>query len=287
LIIVSATQPTASEEFLVVSMAYCMTWELAGTRAQDHWSGIRAFLTSGNALSEQQRWAIELYEEGAPTAQEERSIRSRIDAYLLQPRDVAYFRSGILNLLPDQLREAATGHSFMHGLAMPPPELGLLKSWAMSWKVARFHAPQVHVLPLAEREADFDRFLEQPHFVVSFRKFWRVAPKCRGNRRTRVLVCIGAALSQMVRVDDAVDFDLWTDRLTVACHFTEQTREDLRSLIDEMSNVSYDVQELAYRLFVDAREIDQRNLQSFISQYLDELSALAPELARSMQFNPD
>jgi hypothetical protein len=282
---VSATQPTASEEFLIVSMAYCMTWELTGTRAPNHWSGIHAFLTDANPLSEQQLWVIELYEEGPPTAQEERSIRSRIDAYLLQPRDVAYFRSGILNLLPDQLREAAETHSFMHGLAMPSTEFGTLKSWVMRWKVARFQAPQVRVLPLAEREADFGRFLEQPHFVASFRKFWRVAPKRRSNRRTRVLVCIGAALSQMVRVDETVDFDLWTERLTVSCHFTAQTREDLRSLIDEMSNVSYDVQELAYRLLVDAREIDQRNLQSFIDHYRDELSALAPELARSMQFN--
>jgi len=262
-----------------------MTWELVGTRAKEHWSKIHAFLADGNALSERQRWIVELYEEGAPTAQEERSIRSRINAYLLQPRDVAYFRSGILNLLPDSLRGAAEAHSFMHGLAMPSTEFGLLKSWVMSWKVARFQAPQARVLPLAEREADFSRFLEQPYFVESFRKFWRVAPKCRSNRRTRVLVCISAALSQMVRVDEAVDFDLWTNRLAATCHFTEQTREDLRSLIDEMSNVSYDVQELAYRLFVDAREIDQRNLQSFIERYGDELSDLAPELARSMQFN--
>ena len=282
----SATQSTASEEFLIVCMAYCMTWELAGSRAKEHWANIHAFLSGKNALNEQQRWMVELYEEGAPTAQEERSIRSRMDAYLLQPRDVAYFRRGILNLLPEPLRAAAEAHSLMHGLAMPSTEFGTLKSWVMRWKLTQFHAPKVRELPQAEREADFGRFLEQPYFVESFRKFWRIPPKRRGNRRTRVLVCIGAALSQMVRVDETVDFDLWTDRLTVACHFTEQTREDLRSLIDEMSNVSYDVQELAYRLFVDAREVDQRNLQSFIDHYGDELSALAPELARSMQFNP-
>lgn len=278
-------QQTGSEEFLIVSMAYCMTWELAGTRASEHWSGIQAFVSGENSLGELQRWTIELYEEGPPTAQEERSIRSRIDAYLLQPRDVAYFRSGILNLLPEGLREAAATHSFMHGLAMPSTEYGKLKSWVMRWKTAQYQAPKVRVLPLAEREQDFSRFLEQPYFVESFRQFWRVAPKCRTNRRTRVLVCIGAALSQMVRVDETVDFDLWTGRLTAACHFTSQTKDDLRSLIDEMSNVSYDVQELAYRLFVDAREVDQQNLQGFIDRYRDELSALAPELARSMQFD--
>ncbi len=89
-----------------------MTWELAGTRAIGALVGISMHLSAGeNALGEMQRWTIELYEEGPPTAQEERSIRARIDAYLLQPRDVAYFGSGILKLLPEGLREAAATHS--------------------------------------------------------------------------------------------------------------------------------------------------------------------------------
>tara|TARA_B110000208_G_scaffold66130_1_gene85761 strand:- start:2614 stop:3408 length:795 start_codon:yes stop_codon:yes gene_type:complete len=261
-----------------------MTWELAGTRASEHWSGIQAFVSGENALGELQRWAIELYEEGPPTAQEERSIRARIDAYLLQPRDVAYFGSGILKLLPEGLRETAATHSSMHGLAMPSTEFGTLKSWVMGWKTAQYHAPKVRALPLAEREQDFNRFLEQPYFVESFRRFWQVAPKRRTNRRTRVLVCIGAALSQMVRVDEAADLDLWAERLTASCHFTSQTKDDLRSLIDEMCAISYDVPELAYRLLVDAREIDQQNLHGFIRCYRDQLSAMAPELARNMQF---
>ena len=261
-----------------------MTWELAGTRATAHWSDIHAFIAGENALGEMQRWTIELYEEGPPTAQEERSIRARIDAYLLQPRDVAYFGSGILKLLPEGLREAAATHSLMHGLAMPSTEFGTLKSWVMGWKTAQYHAPQVRTLPLAEREQDFSRFLEQPYFIESFRQFWRVAPKRRSNRRTRVLVSLGAALSQMVRMDEAADLDLWAERLTASCHFTSQTKDDLRSLIDELCAISYDVPELAYRLFVDAREIDQQNLPGFIRCYRDQLSALAPELARSMQF---
>jgi hypothetical protein len=262
-----------------------MTWELAGSRAPEHWSEVRAFVTGNNDLDERQCWTIELYEEGPPTAQEERSIRSRIDAYLHQPRDVAYFCSGILNLLPEHLREAAMAHSFMNGLAMPPTGYSKLKSWVMSWKMARLKTSPVRHMPIAEREEDFRRFLEQPYFVESFRRFWRVGPKCRSNRRTRVLVCIGAVLSQIVRVDETVDFDLWTNRLTATCYFTSQTRDDLRSLIDEMSAISYDVQELGYRLLVDAREVDQQNLQSFINRYAHELSALAPELARSMQFD--
>jgi len=266
-------------------MAYCMTWELAGTRATAHWSEIHAFITGENALGELQRWTIELYEEGPPTAQEERSIRARIDAYLLQPRDVAYFGSGILQLLPESLREAAATHSLMHGLAMPSTEFGTLKSWVMGWKTAQYHAPQVRALPLAEREQDFSRFLEQPYFIEGFRQFWRAAPKRRSNRRTRVLVSLGAALSQMVRMDEAADLDLWAERLTASCHFTSQTKDDLRSLIDEMCAISYDVPELAYRLLVDAREIDQQNLHGFIRCYRHQLSALAPELARHMQFD--
>ncbi len=261
-----------------------MTWELAGTRAAENWSDIHAFITGENALDELQRWTIELYEEGPPTAQEERSIRARIDAYLLQPRDVAYFGSGILELLPEGLRDAAATHSLMHGLAMPSTEYGTLKTWVMSWKIAQYHAPQVRALPLAEREQDFDHFLQQPYFIESFRLFWRVAPKRRNNQRTRVLVSIGAALSQMVRIDEAADFDLWAERLTASCHFSSQTKDDLRSMLDKMCGSTYDMEELAYRLFVDAREIDQQNLHGFIRRYRDELSALAPELAHKMQF---
>ena len=144
-----------SEEFLIVCMAYCLTWELAGSRARNCWAMIRAFIAGENGLNERQRWTLELYEEGPPSAQEERSIRSRMDAYVAQPRDVVYFRSGILNLLPGTLREAAGGHSFMHGLSMPSSDYGKLKSWVMQWNLGRFKAPEVRAFPLAEREEDF------------------------------------------------------------------------------------------------------------------------------------
>ena len=265
-------------------MAYCMTWELAGSRARNHWGGIRSFVSGENHLDERQRWTLELYEEGPPSAQEERSIRSRIDAYLVQPRDVLYFRTGILNLLPDVLREAAGVHSFMHGLTAPANGYGKLKSWGVSWSLGRSKVSQVRTLALAEREEEFNRFLELPYFVESFRRFWQVAPKMRSNRRTRVLICIGAAMSQMIRVEDSVGFELWTHRLATISHYGLQTKQDLCRLIDVMNGVSYDLQELAYRLLVDARVIDQQNLERFIKLYSDELSKLAPELASRMRF---
>jgi hypothetical protein len=268
-------------------MAYCMTWELAGSRASRHWQGIHTFVAAANHLSERQRWTLELYEESPPSAQEERSIRSRIDAYLLQPRDVVYFRTGILNLLPEAMRAAAEIHSFMRGLTIPSNDYGKLKAWVMSWNLRRPQVSQRPVTPLAEREQEFERFLELPYFVESFRRFWRVSPKKRSNRRTRVLVCIGAAMSQMMRVEDSLGFEPWIQRLAVICHFSSQTKHDLCHLMDAMHGASYDVQELAYRLFVDARTIDQRNLERFIKRYNNDLSECASELASRMRFGSE
>jgi hypothetical protein len=265
-------------------MAYCMTWELAGSRARNHWELIRSFVAKNKNLDERQRWTLELYEEGPPSAQEERSIRSRIDAYLVQPRDVVFFRTGILDLLPAVLREAAAVHSFMHGLTLPADGYGKLKSWRMSWNLGRSKVSTVRPVLLAEREEEFNRFLELPFFAESFRRFWRVGPKMRSTRRTRVLICIGAAMSQMVREEDSVGFERWTHRLATICHFSSETRHDLCRLMNAMSGTSYDVQELSYRLFVDARAIDQRNLERFVQLYGDELSECASELASRVGF---
>lgn len=280
----SEEQANADKEFLIVSMAYCMTWELVGSRASEHWAEVRSFVAGANSLAERQRWAVELYEESPPTAQEERSIRARINAYLRQPRDVAYFRTGILNLLPVPLQESAAAHSLMHGLEMPSTEYSNLKSWVMRWKSANYKAPIIRSVALAEREVEFNRFLEQPSFAESFRCFWGTAPKCRDNRRTRVLVSLAAALSQMLQDQEAADFDLWTSRFSVECHFTAQTKQDLRVLLDALSANSYDVEELAYHLLVDANEADHKNVRSFIDRYSDQLSSLAAKFALSMQF---
>lgn len=273
-----------SEEFLIVCMAYCMTWELAGTRAPKHWGLIHALVGEAGRFNERERWVVELYEEGSPSAQEERSILSRIEAYLVQPRDVAYFRAGILNLLPEALREAAISHSMMRSLAMPS-DYGKLKTWVMGWRIARYSRPQVPVLPLAEREADFERFLELPHFVEAFRRHWRAPPKYRNGRQTRTLVCRAAALGQMVQVDESIDFDQWTTHMAEDCHFSEQTRNELMLLTEEMSVFSYEAQELAYRFLIDAREIDQRNIRNFIKRFNRELSDFAQDFVRGMQFD--
>ena len=88
----------------------------------------------------------------------------------------------------------------------------------------------------------------------------------------------------MLQNQEAADFDLWTGRLAVECHFTAQTKQDLRVLLDALSANSYDVEELAYHLLVDAPELDHKNVRSFIDRYGDQLSSLAPKFALSMQF---
>lgn len=50
-----------------------------------------------------------------------------------------------------------------------------------------------------------------------------------------------------------------------------------------MSHESYDAQELAFRLFVDAKKVDRQNLITFCERYSDELGGFAGELVRGMQ----
>ena len=280
----AAAQPTHSREYLMACLAYCLTWELAGTRARGQWQLIACFVAAENRLNQRQRWMLELYEEGPPSAQEERSLRSQIEIYLLQPRDVAYIRAGILSLLPESLRPAAEAHSLMRGLSVQSSEYGKLTSWVFNSNRRRLKMAPASSVALAEREQEFNRFLELPYFVESFQGFWRVAPKRRSNRRTRVLLCLGAVMSQMVRGDDAASCELWAGRLAAMCHLGAQTKHDICRLMRQMHAGSYDVQELAYRLLVDARAIDQQNLQRFITVYAGQLSSYATELLRHLRF---
>jgi hypothetical protein len=265
-------------------MAYCMTWELVGSRAPKSWDLIHAFVAKEGSFAERERWAMELYEESSPSAQEERSVVSRIESFLLKPRDVAYFRAGILSLLPEALRHAAESHSMMRSFAMPS-DYGKLKTWVMGWRLASYAKPHVTVSPLAEREADFARFLELPFFLQGFRRYWQAKPKYRNSRQTRTLVCRAAILSQIIQADESTDFEQWTLHMAGDCHFSEQTRGELIILTQEMSVFSYEAEELAYRFLIDAREIDQRNIVNFIKRFSGELSEFSKEFMQCMLFD--
>ncbi|MFP4167023.1 MAG: hypothetical protein ACLFUF_07665 [Opitutales bacterium] len=276
--------PNNPEAFLVCCLSYCMTWELAGPRAPEHWADLRAYAASEGCLGEGERWAAELYEEGPPSAQEERSILARIESFLTGPCDVDRVRNAVLNLLPEELRTAAKGHSLLSGLKASGG-YGKFKAWATPRRFFRKRASDVEPAPQANREAEFSRFLEFPHAIHAFRRFWRVDPKKRDNRRTRVLVCLGAALSQMLPFDEAGDLETWMDRFAEICAVTEQTKHDLLSLVREMQSFSYDAHELAYYLLVDARGIDKRNLLRFIQEHKDRLSDFAGELEDYLNIN--
>jgi len=271
-----------SDEILVVTMAYCLTWEIGGARASQHWQGIRNFAMTCDALSETERWVCELYEESSPTAQEERSILSRIKARLDHPRVVVTFRQAILNLLPSSIAEAAAKHRLMNSLSVPEG-YGRLRSWLSEHKIAGLRPAQPDLAPLAAREADFLRFIESPYFLEGFRKFWQQAPKSRTNQQMRILLCIAASLSQMLACDDSSEWQQWCSRLASIGCYTEQTQADVAELCLAMTSESYDAQELAYRLFADAQAVDRRNIITFCERYTEELGGFARDLVRGMQ----
>lgn len=270
-----------SDEILIACLAYCLTWEVRGAHASQHWSKIHQYVKDQGDLTETERWICELYEEMSPSAQEERSILSRINARLDHPRRVVFFRKSILALLPDSLQEAAAKHHLMHALVLPQG-YGRIRSWLAEHTFSRLRSASEPV-PLATREADFLCFIEQPYFIEGFRKFWKQEPKYRNNKQTRVLLSVAAALSQMVAYQDTAELIEWSHRLGRMGNYTEQTCCDVSELSLTMLNESYDPQEIGYRLLVDAKESDRRVLVSFCERYADDLTAFARDLVRSMQ----
>jgi hypothetical protein len=273
---------TDSDDFLVASMAYCLSWEIGGVRAREHWQAIREYIQSSGALTETERWMCELYEESSPTAQEERFILSRINARLDHPRVVVSFRQSILTLMPEALAELAAKHRLMHSLAVPEG-YGMLRTWLMQHKIARSRPAQSEPIPRPAREADFLKFIEYPYFLESLRSYWHQAPKFRNNKQTRVLLCIAAAMSQMLTCDDAQELQVWVERMRKIVNFTMQTQADLADLCLAMMDASYDAQELAYLLFVDANKVDRINFITFCDRHSDELTDFARDMVRGMQ----
>ncbi|WPJ95638.1 hypothetical protein SH580_19655 [Coraliomargarita algicola] len=271
-----------SDAFLVAAMAYCLSWEITGARASQHWSGIRDYIKQNSTLTETERWCCELYEESSPTAQEERSIQSRINARIDHPRMVIKLRQSILDILPATIVESARKHRLIQSL-IAPEGYGPLRTWLAERNIAGFRPVPPTLAPLAAREAEFYHFLESPCFLEGYRKYWHQEPKLRNNKQMRVLLSVSAALSQMLTVDSAEELQHWCARLAVIGSYTEQTQLDVVELCSMMSAESYDAHELGYRLLVDAQALDRQNIVTFCERYADELTGFARELVRGMQ----
>jgi hypothetical protein len=271
-----------TDEFLKIALAYCLTWEIAGSRAPGFWEELRAFKDRCDLLDEKELWMSELYEESSPTAQEERSILARIEARLDHPRAVLGFRKEILGILPASIRDAAEKHRLMKALVLPRAQ-GRVRTWLNQYKMASAKThPERGNLPLAEREAEFIRFLEYPHFLEGFRQYWKQAPKVRNGRETRQLLYFAAAFSQMVHCEETAEFEAWSRRFARACSFSAQTESDTLELGLEMLDQSYDAQSLAYRIFVDVNEVNRANLIQFCRKYEDKLTTFSQELVRAL-----
>ena len=270
-----------SDEFLIACMAYSLSWEIAGSNAFQHWSAIRDYVQHHEGLSERERWTCELYEESSPSAQEERSILARINQRIDHPRRIVNFHKAILKLLPKPLVEAAEKHRLMNSLVLPVG-YGRIRTWLSEHKLARLR-PTPGLPALAAREAEFGRFIEHPYFIEGFRKFWHHAPENRNCKQTRVLLCMGAALSQMLPGEDAEESAEWSGRLGQVSNFTERTREDVAGLCQMMFDASYDAHELGYLLFADAKEADRDAIEVFCQRYTEELTGFARDLVGGLQ----
>jgi hypothetical protein len=272
-----------SDEFLVAAMAYCLSWEIAGARANQHWSVIRDYISQQDGLTEMERWSCELYEESSPTAQEERSIQSRINFRLDHPRAAVKFRRAILKLLPDAIRDTAAKHRLMISLVVPEG-YGPVRTWLAERNIAGFSlsAPPA-LLPLSVREAEFSQFIESPFFLEGYRRYWHQAPKFRNNKQMRVLLSVSASLSQMITFDDIHELKRWCAKLAIIGNYTEQTQLDVAELSLLMAGESFDVHELGYRLLVDAQAVDRQNIITFCDRYADELTDFARELVLAMK----
>ncbi|MDQ8195029.1 hypothetical protein QEH59_11375 [Coraliomargarita sp. SDUM461004] len=278
---------TESDEVLVIALAYCLSWEIAGARANQHWAKIHNYIEQSNTLSETERWICELYEESSPTAQEERSVLYRMNLRLHNPRVVLKFRQEVLQLLPESIVDLAAKHRLMNPLTVPRG-YGPLRTWLAERNIKGFRPaplPLAASAPptLAAREADFLQFIEFPYFLEAFRRYWHRAPKNRNNKQTRILLTVAAALGQMMTFDSSDEIQEWCNRLAQIGSYTEQTQLDVADLCLIMVGESYDAHELAYRLLVDAQKVDRQNVINFCERYADDLTGFAREFVRGMQ----
>ena len=99
----------------------------------------------------------------------------------------------------------------------------------------------------------------------------------------RVLLCVSAALSQMLTFDSSSELREWCKRLAVIGSYSQQTQLDVAEMCMLMAGESYDAHELGFRLLVDAQALDRKNLITFCDRYADELTGFARELVRGMQ----
>lgn len=280
-----AMRSASPDLFLSLCTGYCLTWEVAGTRAPEQWGLLRQALRTSDELAEHERWAAELYEERLPTAQEERTLLSRLEQVIHSRRQMEEMKALIQSLLPESLRAAAAKHSLLQALQLPQ-EPSVVQTWL---KRSGLHLPATADTPLpwggclGEREADFERFLSLPRFEDNFRKYWHSGPKNRSNRETRALVTIGAIFGQSLRIGTPAELEQWTKRLGSGCHYSSQTQIDVLDIAADTAGESYDATELTYRLLADANPQDVTYLKDFIGGHLADMTGFASEMLRLME----
>jgi hypothetical protein len=248
---------------LSVCLAYCLSWETAGKVVRENWTKLRGIWQSLETLKPEDRRLIELYEESAPTVNEERYLTRRIEKLVPTSKPRQVLATWMLGCLPDDLEKAAARHPLIRDW-LSPTQRGL-----PFMLLRRPKAPpgqgEEEALPVeSEREEDFAQFLAMPGFEKAFEQYWHRAPKDRTNKLTRALVTIAAILSHFFSPQQFQKGSAVRAYLKGVCHFSDITVDELCEIARQLESHWYQTADLAYRLLVDARLRDRLNIDEMI-----------------------
>ncbi len=255
---------------LSVCLAYCLSWEIAGKVLRENWTKLRAVTQQLDMLKAEDRRLIELYEESAPTVNEERYLTHRIEKLVPTSKSRQTLATWMLSCLPDDLEKAAARHPLIRDWLSPSP--GGLPFRLLRRPKAPSDQAEGEFLPSeSEREEDFAQFLAMPGFEKAFEQYWHRAPKDRANKLTRALVTIGAILSHFFSPQQFKKGSAVRAYLKGVCHFSDITVDELCDIAKQLESHWYQTPDLAYRLLVDARLRDRLNIDEMIRSFdLDE-----------------
>ncbi|QYY35425.1 hypothetical protein [Ruficoccus sp. ZRK36] len=264
--------PQFSSETLRLSLclAYCLSWETGGKMMRENWTTLREIVQQLDTLKPEDRRLIELYEESAPTVNEERYLTRRIEKLVPTPKARQALGTWILSCLPEDLSVTAARHPLIRDWLTPGqrglPFMLLRRSRSVSAQTEEDSLPAE-----SEREEDFAQFLAMPGFEKTFEQYWHRDPKDRTNKLTRALVTIGAILSHFFSAEQFNKGSAVRSYLKGVCHFSDITVDELCDIARQLESHWYQSTDLAYRLLVDARLRDRLNIDEMVSTLdLDE-----------------
>ncbi len=240
----------------------CLGWELHLNRTEIEQT-IRQ-LQQESRLPAYLQWLVELYSESRTSLEEGRAVLAHL---LFEDNGVARARltwSLFTQLLPKSKLTGSRSHPLLSLLerisrrsgrdlpAMDRDAMGLGPT-----KASRS-------LPEIERELAFNDFLSTPGFRDAFQAYWRKGPKNRNCRQTRVLILIASMVAICSNFSTEQEIADLKGALQEQCHFSEQTADNILSLVRDLHHEQLDYIWLALSFATDATDRDLRAFADFV-----------------------